>query len=227
MLRPPSFTFGLLVFAGHMLLVQPLLAQTVASKIAEAYQIPFASSDNRIELDVVNTGALTVSGVQITPTEQPLWLIFDEQVYEIDSLGTADVGLAAFTFAVDRAAPIGEAATLSFDITSGGSVIGNKSFKLAVEAPKEAALLQNYPNPFNPSTTIGYDLPFNGSVDLRVFDILGREVTMLVDSEQAAGHHKVQWNASQFASGTYFYLLKIQGAEGEYEMLNKKMLLVK
>ncbi len=219
----------LLILGLMILFITPvsLQAQTAANKIDQAYQIPFASSENLIELDVINTGTALISSVQIKSFEQPSWLKLDENINVIDSLAAAATGLAKFTFSVNQNAPIGEVETLSFRIISDGTVIGTKEFLLAVEAPKEAALLQNYPNPFNPATTIGYDLPFSSIVELRVFDMLGREVALLVDGEQTPGHHQVQWDASQFSSGTYFYLLKIQGPEGEYKTLNQKMILIK
>ena len=64
---------------------------------------------------------------------------------------------------------------------------------------------QNYPNPFNPSTTISYELPEPTSVQLSVFDMLGREVAVLVDGERSAGRHAVRFNAEGLTSGIYVY----------------------
>lgn len=75
------------------------------------------------------------------------------------------------------------------------------------EVPKEYSLEQNYPNPFNPSTKIMYGLPFQSFVVLKVYDIVGREVAVLVNEEQSAGWKEVRWNAINFASGIYFYKL--------------------
>jgi len=61
-----------------------------------------------------------------------------------------------------------------------------------------------YPNPFNPITTLEYDLPKNGEISLIVYNVLGREVTQLVNTFKEAGYHTVQWDASGYASGTYF-----------------------
>ena len=73
--------------------------------------------------------------------------------------------------------------------------------------PVEFKLAQNYPNPFNPSTLISYQLPAAGHVDLRVYDLLGREVAVLVSGVQAAGIHNVSFNASSLATGVYLYRL--------------------
>jgi subtilisin family serine protease len=82
--------------------------------------------------------------------------------------------------------------------------------------------LTNYPNPFNPTTTIAYQIPTDGHVTIKVFDILGRDVTTLVDEFKPAGSYTVQFDASRLASGIYFYSIHA----GEYTAV-KKMLLLK
>jgi hypothetical protein len=81
---------------------------------------------------------------------------------------------------------------------SGGAVPGG-----------EFSLLQNYPNPFNPATTITYVLAERQFVNLRVHDILGREITVLVNSVQDEGEHVAKFNAAGLASGLYFYRLTV------------------
>jgi hypothetical protein len=88
--------------------------------------------------------------------------------------------------------------------------------------PGVFALAQNYPNPFNPSTDISYTLKNSGQVRLSVYDILGREVAVLVNDIQAAGQHDVKFSANHLSSGIYFY--KLQQAN---EVITKKMLLLK
>ena len=80
--------------------------------------------------------------------------------------------------------------------------IHNKEIK-----PSDFALGQNYPNPFNPTTTIGYNLPSDGVVTLKVYDVLGKEVASLVNEVESAGNHFQSFNASQLPSGTYVYRL--------------------
>ncbi|NLT50629.1 MAG: T9SS type A sorting domain-containing protein, partial [Ignavibacteria bacterium] len=77
-------------------------------------------------------------------------------------------------------------------------------------------------NPFNPSTMISYQLPINSFVNLRVFDILGREVATLVNEQKPAGNYEVKFDASNLASGIYLYKLQA----GEYSSV-KKLLLMK
>jgi hypothetical protein len=77
--------------------------------------------------------------------------------------------------------------------------------------PKEYALYQNYPNPFNPITTIEFDLPQTSTVTLKIFNILGEEVTTLVSDRLTAGNYNYKWDASNMASGIYLYRLEAGG----------------
>lgn len=88
--------------------------------------------------------------------------------------------------------------------------------------PVDYGLYQNYPNPFNPSSKISYSIAEYGRVSLKIYDILGREVTTLVNEEKSAGRYEVIFNASGLASGIYFYRLQ---AENYVE--TKKMILLK
>jgi hypothetical protein len=84
-------------------------------------------------------------------------------------------------------------------------------------------LYQNFPNPFNPSTTIKYDLPKDVSVNIRIYDLLGREVAVLAKDEfKKAGRYEINWNASNMASGVYIYRIEA----GDYKS-TKKMVLIK
>ncbi len=84
------------------------------------------------------------------------------------------------------------------------------SIRQHVSVPVTAVLHQNYPNPFNPSTTISFQIPAPGYVRLRVFDIQGREVEVLVDGRREPGAHTVLWNASAFSSGIYLVHLTVR-----------------
>jgi len=91
-----------------------------------------------------------------------------------------------------------------------------------VEVPKDFILEQNYPNPFNPSTMISYQLPVSSEITLKVYDILGNEITTLVNEYKPLGRYEVEFNAAVFPSGVYFYQLKA----GEF-ISTKKMILLK
>lgn len=86
----------------------------------------------------------------------------------------------------------------------------------------EFRLNQNYPNPFNPETKISYSLPFEEFVTIKVYDVLGREVTTLVNEKMPAGTHQIDFNASALSSGTYFYKMQV----GDF-VTSKKLILIK
>jgi len=77
------------------------------------------------------------------------------------------------------------------------------------EIPSSFSLYQNYPNPFNPSTTIKFDIPKSSAVRLSVYDITGREIEMLVNDRLNAGSYETKWDASKYASGTYFCIMRV------------------
>jgi len=87
--------------------------------------------------------------------------------------------------------------------------------------PTQYSLNQNYPNPFNPTTTIEFALPKSGDVSLVIYDALGRKVTELVKGTYDAGYYKVNFNASNYASGVYFYRI----TSGSFMSVKKLMLL--
>ncbi len=109
--------------------------------------------------------------------------------------------------------------TINFYMT-GINVIGIEPVTGIV--PKTFNLSQNYPNPFNPVTNINVDIPKNSIVKVAVYDMLGKEVDVLVDQQLTAGSYKIDWNASRFASGIYFYRI----ITSEFTDI-KKMVLVK
>ena len=88
--------------------------------------------------------------------------------------------------------------------------------------PSKYSLSQNYPNPFNPATKINFALPTQGMVTLKIYDVLGREIISLVNEVKSAGNYSVDFNASKFSSGVYFYKLESNGFSSI-----KRMLLVK
>jgi hypothetical protein len=88
--------------------------------------------------------------------------------------------------------------------------------------PLVFALKQNYPNPFNPSTTISYQIPNSGFVNLKIYDITGKEVITLVKEQKSAGSYSVRFNANNLPSG--IYLCKIESGNN---IQTKKMMLMK
>ena len=92
----------------------------------------------------------------------------------------------------------------------------------SIELPSDFEISQNYPNPFNPVTTIKYALPVDSRVSIKIYDMLGREVATLVNDDKQAGYYQVRFDASNIASGIYFYRI----IAGDY-VKSYKMVIVK
>lgn len=93
---------------------------------------------------------------------------------------------------------------------------------ISSEVPDRFSLNQNYPNPFNPVTNIIYSISGSGNVKITVYDINGREISVLTDEFHSPGIYKTEWNASAYPSGVYFYRMETEGFSD-----TKKMILVK
>jgi len=85
------------------------------------------------------------------------------------------------------------------------------AIEATAEIPATLELAPNYPNPFNPETTIPFGLPESAHVTLRVYDLLGRQVEVLVDGTLSAGRHVIRWNAAQYPSGVYLVRIQANG----------------
>jgi Secretion system C-terminal sorting domain len=96
--------------------------------------------------------------------------------------------------------------TIIINATTGVVTSVNKSDNQTL--PIGFELYQNYPNPFNPSTSISFSLPARSFVSLKVFDLIGREVTSIVSEELSAGKYMRQWSAKGMPSGVYFYRIQ-------------------
>ena len=143
---------------------------------------------------------------QESVTSQPLWEVFfinDNEGWVVGGLGSSVI----------------------LHTTNGGVTTNiGKENKSIIE---EFNLEQNYPNPFNPTTTIRYSIPNvethgHASVQIKIYDVLGREITTLVNKQQKPGYYEVNYNASNLTSGVYFYQLRT----GSF-IESKKMLLIK
>lgn len=95
--------------------------------------------------------------------------------------------------------------------------------QISSEVPTEFSLNQNYPNPFNPTTQIKYNVKENSFVSIIVYNILGKEVSTIINQQLAAGKYQTDFNAANLSSGVYFYTLAIDGQKID----TKKMMLVK
>jgi hypothetical protein len=137
-----------------------------------------------------------VSSTTVTPGVTHWWRIAtDGQVHYYGRLEDAE--------RLEAVADMVNSTTIPFLNAMHGTNVG-----IETERPLTFELDQNYPNPFNPETTISFTVDRAGPASLRVYDLLGREVAVLVDGDLPAGRHEAHWIASGLASGTYLAVLR-------------------
>ena len=164
-------------------------------------------------------GAAWVNAVVAIPNTGTFIALCDSDLYYTEDLGTAWTKMETPAATGDEffiSAVVLDGSHAYFmtqqgtAVTFGGGtgIVDNKT-----KLPDRYVLLQNYPNPFNPSTNITFEMPFAGRVELRIFDLTGREVAVLMNQIVTAGAHTVRWNGldkhgNQVAAGVYLCTLK-------------------
>jgi hypothetical protein len=169
----------------------------------------------------------TVTALSSVPGEPMAWATTSTEIFR-----TTDDGA---TWASQMASPFSGGinhisladSSHGWAVTSNGEVIGYSPSGGGTGVdptplPAEYHLSQNYPNPFNPTTVITYQLAVAGEVRLAVYDLLGREVAVLVSGRQDPGSHTVTFNAHRLASGIYFYRLAAEGFAAVRKMVLMK-----
>ncbi len=123
--------------------------------------------------------------------------------------GTQEVTLPSINNATARIS-VEAVGNIFFDICNANFTISNQTLvsNIGTGIPERFSLSQNYPNPFNPSTKLNFDLPLNSSVDLRVYDMTGREIANLVSGNYTAGSYSVSFDAGNVPSGVYIYVIR-------------------
>ena len=201
-----------------------IFAQSVQPETSTVYNVDPGTKGNKIIIELANTSKTTqAQNITVKLVKSSKQLKFKEEEQSIKQIIQNKGANAEFDFDINVTAPANLKDTVEFQITGDGIKL-TKSFILKYSAPKEFALYQNYPNPFNPATTIRYSIPEVGSVqvNLKIYDILGREVETIVNKDQKAGNYEVMFNAGKYASGIYIYRL----TAGNFKLV-KKMMLVK
>ncbi len=174
----------------------------VATPGAHAIAFGYMMHYDHPKAQFLNVNGARVDTVTFDATSSTTWYEKSQTVNLIQGTNTIQVELFWGWMYLDYVAVPEAAYTTGVDGPSG--------------VPAEFSLQQNYPNPFNPSTTIGYTLPAaengheavgNGWVRLVVYDLLGREVAVLVNEKKAAGYYEVRFDASKLSSGVYLYRL--------------------
>lgn len=211
-----------------ILLTVILLSSIVVAQ--NTYSIQPGVRNNQIVLELSNISSTEIAtDIEVKLIRKSNQLKFISEEKTLESLAQTTQTEAAFTFDVEYNIGKTVADTIEFLITDNRSIYLIKQFILNYTTPIEYKLEQNYPNPFNPSTKIRYSIQNitlrqvqgDNMTTLKVYDILGNEVTTLVNEQKAAGYYEVEFNASQFASGVYIYRLQ----SGSFVSTKKMMVL--
>jgi hypothetical protein len=193
------------------------------------YTLQPGTKGNQIELTVANASLTAIAErVEVQAVKHPSAIVFTSTPSQIASIASNKQATVTFTFDVCRVTTTNKKDTLEFLISDRMGATWKKSIIVSYAGPTAFALDQNFPNPFNPATKIQYQLPTDSKVTLRMYDVLGREVTTLMNDVQPAGYHDAQWNAVNVASGVYFYRMEAQplaGGSGFQQI--KKLMVIK
>lgn len=182
----------------------------------------------RVETTIPGTYTLGVTDMSMS-NGQELYLVdrvanssvelSKNMLYEFDLDGAAKLVVAdPFDLLSDGTAKVTADSEPRFVITAQQPV----STEIPGDVPKELELTQNYPNPFNPSTIISYSVPEQAHIRLTVYDMLGRQIAVLVDEQQGPGGYDVTWDGTDFSSGMYLYRI-----EAGNQSKTRRMMLIK
>jgi FlgD Ig-like domain len=193
---------------------------------AQVWQIPFASSDNTISLNIRNNSSIEAKNLSVTFSNVPSWFEFKSNTVVLKSVSPDSSAEAGFTFSVDRKAPVGKDTILRAVIRTSDGQSWTKEITMSVGAPRDCKLHPNFPNPFNPSTKIAFELPKASHVSLIIYDVLGREVAEIANQNYPAGYNEITWNGlnrngEQVSSGVYFYRISTE----KWSAVKKMMML--
>lgn len=191
------------------------------------YELEPGSKNNLFELNVANNTGNINQSIKITVQEKPEWINFTTDEINLGKINKAEKLTAQFYFAVLGTASVGEEQNVRFRITDQNGRSWLKSYSIVVTPPTVFEVQQNYPNPFNPATTVKYSIPQDAFVSIKVFNVLGESVAELVGKEVKTGIHEVVFDATNFSSGFYFYVVEAKGVDGTKYFDSKKMILLK
>ncbi len=193
------------------------------------YTLPFGSENNRIELTVANSSLVSAKGVNVSVDSCPSWIKMKTAEIAIGAISAGEEKEFTFDFDVDKSAPVENDGVIKFVITAGTNETWSKEIIVKAKAPDKYELYQNYPNPFNLTTTISYQLPYDSQVTITIYDILGREVSKILNEERKAGYYQEKFDAGRLASGAYIYRITAKSTYGvPYEFVSvKKMMVMK
>jgi hypothetical protein len=188
---------------------------------------------NSIKLHLVNIGKETIAeNIEARLISNTPKITIHERYSTFSNIPAGDTveSSQGYSFQISEDIHMDTTIYLTLDIFSEGYKFWKDSIVLPIitaidqtslKIPTIYSLEQNYPNPFNPITIINYQLPMINDVELSIYNILGQKVATLVSERKQAGYHQIEWNASGFASGIYYYRIEA----GEFHDVKKMVLL--
>lgn len=203
------------------------LAVSTISYSQTVYELVPGTKGNLFELSFSKSRTDIIESLNISVQEAPEWVEFSKSEISIENMITTEKQTAQFYFNISDNAPIGEEAEIKFRITDNTNKSWFKSYKVKVTPPKVFEVYQNYPNPFNPSTTIKCSIPQDAFVTVKIYNILGEEVSTFLNKEMKTGVHEVVFDATNISSGFYFYVVEAKAADGKKYFDTKKMIVIK
>jgi hypothetical protein len=202
-------------------------AQTTPESGQALYELLPGSKNNSFELSFSNKSKSIEQTVNVIVQESPEWIEFSNEQVNIENIKNLQKETAQFSFNVSENAPIGEEGIITFRIRKGNAGVITKTYNIKIIAPEIFEVYQNYPNPFNPSTAIKYSIPQDAFVTIKIFNVLGEKISELENKELKTGLHETVFNATNFSSGFYFYIVEANGINGTKYFDSKKMILLK
>lgn len=177
------------------------LVWDVESWVIPVELVSFSSSvvGNEVQLNWITATETNNMGFDIERKISNSW----EKIGFVNGYGTT-TEMKSYSFS-DKSLNAGTYYYRLKQIDFNGAFEYSNVIEVDVSSPQQFELSQNYPNPFNPSTTISFSLPQSSSVTLKVYDVIGNEVAILVDEVKSAGQYNISFNASNLSSGVYFY----------------------
>ena len=190
--------------------------------ILSVYTAPFTDTTSAVPVELNNfTSSVNNNNVYLswqTATEQNNYGFNIERKAEETNPGWTTIGFVkgsgnsnsplVYHF-TDSPAKNGSYIFRLKEIDLNGTFNYSNEIEVVINNVPNFLLLQNYPNPFNPSTTISYQLPQDGLVSIKVYDVLGKEIATLVNEVKTSGLHEVDFNASNLSSGIYLYKMTV------------------
>lgn len=209
--------------AACLILATGLVSFFAPVASGQTNMVPVGTSENRYVLSIQNKFPWTLDSIHVKVISSPQWTTFRSSEAVIDSIPPKQFGEASLEFSVSDV-QAGLSDSLRLIVTDRmGYGFDTRTVSFTTEVPAIATGMDAaYPNPSNPSTTISYQLSALSDVKLKVYDMLGREVAVLVNEKETPGLHTVKFVGSKISSGIYFLLL-----ETPQGVLTSKIALIK